>query len=137
MVDSQKKNYQSAAVGRRKTAIASARILNDKSTALKITINGRDYKEYLPYIEWQEAILRPLKATGKDKSTISIKVKGGGISGQVGSISHAISRALLELDENFRSVLRGGGLLTRDPRAKERKKPGLKKARRAPQWSKR
>lgn len=133
----QKKNYAAGAVGRRKTAIATARIMNDKSSALKLTINERDYKEYLPYIEWQEAVLKPLKVTGNEKAVVSVKVRGGGISGQVGSISHAISRALLEIDENYRSVLRGEGLLTRDSRAKERKKPGLKKARRAPQWSKR
>jgi small subunit ribosomal protein S9 len=78
-----------------------------------------------------------LKATGHDKIVISVRVKGGGTIGQVDAIKNGIAKALLKIDENFRTTLRKEGLLTRDSRIKERKKPGLKKARRAPQWSKR
>jgi len=82
--------------------------------------------------------LEPLKATGSEgKFTLSVLVKGGGISGQAGAIRHGIARALLAADPELRPVLRGGGFLTRDPRAKERKKPGLKRARKAPQYTKR
>ncbi len=125
------------AVGKRKAAIARVRLLPDKVSEIKITINGKDYKEYLPYFEWQEMILHPLKAVGQDKVAISIRVLGGGIRGQVDSIRHGIAKALLQMDETWRATLRKEGLLTRDSRIKERKKPGLKKARRAPQWSKR
>ncbi|MFA5126532.1 MAG: 30S ribosomal protein S9 [Patescibacteria group bacterium] len=125
------------AVGKRKAAIARARLLPEKVNEIKITINGKDFKEYFPYFEWQEMILHPLRAVGKDKIAVSIRVLGGGIRGQVDSIKHAIAKALVEMDENLRTTLRKEGLLTRDSRIKERKKPGLKKARRAPQWSKR
>ena len=136
MVKTDNKNF-TPAVGKRKRAIARIRILHDRASDIKISINGRDYKEYLPYFEWQEMILKPLKVVGRDKIHLSIKVQGGGIKGQVDSIRHGIARALLKTDENFRAALRKEGLLTRDSRIKERKKPGLKKARRAPQWSKR
>lgn len=125
------------AVGKRKTAIARVRILSDKVNSIKIVINGKDYIQYFPYIEWQETILKPLKLTGTDKVSISVKVQGGGISGQVDAVRHGISRALLKINEEFRTTLKKEGFLTRDSRKKERKKPGLKKARKAPQWSKR
>jgi len=125
------------AVGKRKRAIARVRIIKNNVKGLKITINDKDYKEYLPYLEWQELILRSLKLAGRDNITISIKVAGGGIKGQVDAIRHAIAKALLKTDEDLRSTLKKDGLLTRDSRIKERKKPGLKKARKAPQWSKR
>lgn len=125
------------AVGKRKCAIARARILNEKVNSIKITVNGRDYKEYFPYFEWQDVVLKPLKLVGKDKVAISIRVQGGGMRGQADSVRHAISRALLKEDEMLRATLRKEGLLTRDSRIKERKKPGLKKARKASQWSKR
>lgn len=125
------------AVGKRKRAVARVRILSEKPSSIKITINDKDYTEYLDYFEWQEEILKPLKLAGVDKVAISIKVHGGGVKGQVGSIRHGIARALLEQDPELRATLKKEGLLTRDSRRKERKKPGLKKARRAPQWSKR
>jgi len=125
------------AVGRRKTAVARVRLLNDRVNSVKIVINGKDYKEYLPYFQWQEEVLAPLVKTGRDKISISIKVSGGGLKGQLGAIKHGIARALLKSDEELRTTLKKEGLLTRDSRRKERKKPGLKKARRAPQWSKR
>ena len=125
------------AVGRRKSAIARVRIMSEKSNGISITINDKDYKLYLPYFEWQQDLLAPLKITGQDKIAISVRVKGGGIKGQVDAIVNGLAKALLKIDENFRAALRKEGLLTRDSRIKERKKPGLKKARRAPQWSKR
>lgn len=136
MVKTDNKNYIPA-VGKRKSAIARVRVLSDKVNGIEITINGKDYKEYFNYFEWQDLLLKPLKAVGKDKIAISVRVKGGGSRGQLDAIKHGISRALLLMDENFRATLRKEGLLTRDSRIKERKKPGLKKARRAPQWSKR
>jgi len=125
------------AVGKRKRAIARVRIINTNAKGLKITVNDKDYKEYLPYFQWQELILKPLKLAGRDNITISVKVQGGGVKGQVDAIRHAISRALLKTDAELRTTLKKEGLLTRDDRKKERKKPGLRKARRAPQWSKR
>jgi len=136
MVKTDNKNFIPS-VGKRKAAIARVRILNDKVNDTKITINGKDYKQYFNYFEWQDLLVKPLKAVGKEKVAISIMVKGGGARGQLDAIKHGIARALLNMDENFRASLRKEGLLTRDSRIKERKKPGLKKARRAPQWSKR
>jgi len=130
-------NDYTPAVGRRKRAIARVRILKEKSRGIKITINDKDYIQYLPYKEWQDIILRPLKLTGYDSVTVSVKVEGGGMRGQADAICHGIARALLKIDEELRTTLRKEGLLTRDSRIKERKKPGLRKARRAPQWSKR
>lgn len=124
-------------IGRRKSAVARVRILPEKANSLKISINGKDYKEYFPYFEWQNIILKPLKTVGVDKLSISIKVQGGGPKGQANAVSHGIARVLLQSNEELRTTLRKEGLLTRDARIKERKKPGLKKARRAPQWSKR
>lgn len=132
-----KKADYTAAVGKRKSAIARVRILQERASGVKITVNGKDYKEYFPYFEWQENILKPIKLVGKDKIVISVKVQGGGLKGQADSVRHGIARALLATDEAFRSSLRKEGFLTRDSRIKERKKPGLKKARKAPQWSKR
>ena len=124
-------------VGKRKTSVARVRLYPKKNEG-KIIVNNKDFKEYFPYFEYQKTILTPLELLGlKDKYDITIKVKGGGIRGQADSIRHGISRVLLKLDEDSRKTLRGAGLLTRDARKKERKKPGLKGARRAPQWAKR
>jgi small subunit ribosomal protein S9 len=136
MVEKKTRDYE-AAVGKRKSAIARVRILDARSKGLKIVINGKDYKEYFPYFQWQDMILKPLKTTGQENMSISVKVVGGGQKGQVEAVSHGIARTLLKIDEELRATLRKEGLLTRDDRIKERKKPGLKKARRAPQWSKR
>ncbi len=134
--DKSQKDYIPA-VGRRKTAIARVRILNQSAKGIEITINGKDYKQYLPYFEWQESVVQPLKVAGRQNIAISVRVLGGGQRGQAESIRHGIARALLKTDETLRANLKADGLLTRDSRKKERKKPGLKKARRAPQWSKR
>jgi small subunit ribosomal protein S9 len=134
--DKVNKDY-TPAVGRRKTAIARVRILNQTAKGIEIIINDKDYQQYLPYFEWQEAIVQPLKVAGRQNIAISVRVLGGGQRGQAESIRHGIARALLKMDETLRPNFKAEGLLTRDSRRKERKKPGLKKARRAPQWSKR
>lgn len=122
-------------VGRRKTAAARVRI--EKGTG-KITVNGLTYQEYFPYFEMQAVVMAPLKALGKEKDLdFSTKVNGGGKKSQAQAVQHGIARALVLWNEDFHKTLKSLGFLTRDPRGKERKKPGLKKARRAPQWSKR
>lgn len=122
-------------VGRRKSA--SARVRIDKGTGL-IIVNGMPLAKYFPYFELQETILAPLKALSKEKDLdFSVKVNGGGKKGQSVAVQLGIARALLKWNEEFRKTLKTLGFLKRDARIKERKKPGLKKARRAPQWSKR
>lgn len=129
------KDSLTRAVGRRKTA--SARVRIDKGSG-KITVNGKPMAEYFPYFEQQEVIIAPLKALAKEKDLdISVKVAGGGNKGQAIAVQLGIARALLKWNEDFKKSLKTLGFLTRDPRIKERKKFGLKKARRAPQWSKR
>ena len=131
---SSKSKDENRAVGRRKSA--SARVRIDKGEG-KIVVNGKEYKEYFSFFE-QGLVVAPLKALGKEKELdISAKVNGGGKKGQAVAVSHGIARALVKWNEDFKKSLKVTGLLTRDPRVKERKKPGLKKARRAPQWSKR
>ena len=122
--------------GRRKESVARVRLVPGSGT---ITINGRDIDDYFG-LETLKTILRqPLELTGTiDKFDVLVNVKGGGFTGQAGAIRHGIARALLEVDsESFRASLKAAGYLTRDPRMKERKKYGLKAARRAPQFSKR
>lgn len=123
------------AVGRRKRA--SARVRINKGTG-KIVINGKDLKEFLPYFVYQDIVMAPLKALAKEKDLdISCLVSGGGKKGQATAVQLGIARALVLWNEEFRKTLKTQGYLTRDPRIKERKKFGLKKARRAAQWSKR
>ena len=124
------------AVGRRKCAVAEVRIY-PKGKGL-IYVNGEELKQAVPQEAAQRTILEPLVLTNqKDIVNVSAYVKGGGYSAQSGAIRHGISRALLLLDVEYRSTLKKMGFLMRDPREKERMKCGLKKARRAPQWSKR
>jgi small subunit ribosomal protein S9 len=121
--------------GRRKTSVARVYLIPGTG---KITINKRDIDEYLGLEVLKLTVRQPLVATETlDKFDVLVNVVGGGISGQAGAIRHGISRALLQVDEEFRPVLKKAGFLTRDPRMKERKKYGLKAARRAPQFSKR
>jgi len=121
--------------GRRKTAVAQVR-LSPGSGA--IIINGVPYEELFPRLEHRQVVIKPLLVTDcLSKYNAVVKVSGGGISGQSGAISHGIARALVRVDENLKPTLRHNGLLTRDSRAKERKKPGLKRARKAPQYTKR
>ena len=123
------------ALGRRKSAIA--RIFVTEGTG-KITINKRDLAEYFPSTILQYVVKQPLNKLGAaEKYDIKVNLCGGGFTGQAGAIRHGISRALLEVDAEYRPILKKAGYLTRDPRMKERKKYGLKAARRAPQFSKR
>lgn len=116
--------------GRRKTAVARVRLFVSGSG--KVTINDKPFAaEAAPFFE-------PLKLVGRFGNTdLTVRVAGGGTVGQLEAIRHGVARALVELDETYRTTLRKGGFLSRDPRERERKKPGLKSARRSPQWSKR
>jgi small subunit ribosomal protein S9 len=121
--------------GRRKTAIARVRLIPGNGA---IIINGVPYEELYSRVELRQKILKPLEATESvGKYNVIAKVEGGGISAQGGAVSHGIARALVAVDEKSKVALRKNGLLTRDDRAKERKKPGLKRARKAPQYTKR
>ncbi|MEG1964205.1 MAG: 30S ribosomal protein S9 [Clostridia bacterium] len=123
--------------GRRKKAIARVRLIPDGSG--QITINKRDIEEYFELGTLKYIVRQPLVITGSSaKYDIYVNVNGGGFTGQAGAIRHGIARALVIADETAnKALLKGAGFLTRDPRAKERKKYGLKKARKAPQFSKR
>ena len=121
--------------GRRKKSVALVRVYAGTG---KITINDRDIDDYFVLETLKLIVRQPLALTGTaDKFDIVCKVAGGGVTGQAGAIRHGLSRALLQYDENLRPELKKAGFLTRDPRIKERKKYGLKGARRAPQFSKR
>ena len=121
--------------GRRKSSVARVYLVPGSG---KITINKRDIDEYLGLETLKVVVRQPLALTGTEgKYDVLVNVKGGGYTGQAGAIRHGIARALLEVDEEFRPALKAAGFLTRDPRMKERTKYGLKKARRAPQFSKR
>ncbi|MFH1610384.1 MAG: 30S ribosomal protein S9 [Patescibacteria group bacterium] len=122
--------------GRRKHASARVR-LYEKGKG-KFIVNDKKLKDFFGFFEYQQQALSPLKLTEKkDKLDVSVKVSGGGLRGQAEAIRHGIARALVEMDEELKPALRKNGYMTRDPRSKERKKPGLKRARRAPQWRKR
>ena len=121
--------------GRRKEAVARVRLYEGTG---KIIINDKPVEEYFGKAHDRFRAVEPLQVVGlKEGFDVVVKVNGGGTTGQSGAIRHGIARALLELDPDHRPVLRSGGFLTRDPRAKERKKPGLKRARKAPQYTKR
>lgn len=121
--------------GRRKTSVARVRLLPGKGA---IVINGTPYEELFSRIEYRRAITKPLILTDSiNRFNVVVKVEGGGITGQAAAISHGIARALVQANQENKIKLRQGGLLTRDPRAKERKKAGLRRARKAPQYTKR
>ena len=121
--------------GRRKSSTARVRLVPGEG---KVVINNRDVADYMPYETLHLIINQPLEATQtKGSYDVFVNVNGGGFTGQAGAIRHGIARALLEVDPEYRPGLKRAGLLTRDPRMKERKKYGLKGARRAPQFSKR
>jgi len=121
--------------GRRKTAVAQVRLLPGNGA---IIINGEPSEELYPRLEHRQTIIQPLLFTDRIGTyNAVVKVDGGGVSGQSGAISHGIARALVRADESLKPILRQNGLLTRDSRAKERKKAGLKRARKAPQYTKR
>ena len=121
--------------GKRKTAVAQVRLYPGRGG---ITVNDKPLEEALPWAAWQSVVLEPLKVTDNEgKFGVTAKTHGGGVSSQAAALRHGISRALLASDEGLRRVLRDNGLLTRDSRIKESKKYGLKRARRAPQYTKR
>ena len=130
-----KAKVQYNAVGRRKSSVA--RVYLTAGTGV-ITINGRTFEDYIPVAALRLDVLQPLELTETtSKFDINVNVNGGGVSGQAGAIRLGITRALMEVNPDYRQTLKPAGLVTRDPRAKERKKYGLKAARRAPQFSKR
>ena len=128
--------------GRRKSSVAQVKMVPGKG---KITVNGRDVRDFFPYETNVMDLKQPLVMTNNEETfDVEVKVNGGGFTGQTGAIRLGITRALLEYDkvnenkeDSYRKVLKANGMVTRDSRAKERKKPGLKAARRAPQFSKR
>ena len=130
-----KNNIEFYGTGRRKRSVARVRLLDGKG---KITINGKDIDQFFGLETLKVIVRQPLTATETlTKYDVVCTVKGGGFTGQAGAIRHGISRALNEANSEFRPTLKSNGFLTRDPRKKERKKYGLKKARKAPQFSKR
>ncbi|KRN90572.1 30S ribosomal protein S9 [Ligilactobacillus ceti] len=121
--------------GRRKNSVARVRLVPGTG---KIVMNGKPAEEYVPFANLRAVMVQPFDVTETVGAyDVIVNVNGGGYSGQAGATRHGIARALLEVDPDFRAVLKRAGLLTRDPRMKERKKPGLKKARKASQFSKR
>lgn len=128
-------------IGRRKTSVAQVRLYPQKKseeTALEMTVNGMEYKKYFPLKKLQEVVVSPINLLHlQNRFKISCIVAGGGVPSSAGAIRLGISRALIDANPIFKKPLKRIGYLTRDARKKERKKPGLKKARRAPQWQKR
>ena len=123
------------AVGKRKTSVARVKLLPGDGSTM---VNNVPYEERFPRLEHRRLILQPLLVTDNiGKYNAVVKVVGGGISGQGGAIAHGIARALVRADESLKPILKQNGLLTRDARAKERKKAGLRRARKAPQYTKR
>lgn len=123
-------------IGRRKTSIARVRIT--PAAKASVVINDKEIDAYFPVKEHQYAALSPITTAAiPQKFKVTVKVNGGGISSQADAVRHGVARALVEYDQQLRKLLKSSGYLKRDPRAKERRKFGLKKARRAPQWSKR
>ena len=121
--------------GRRKNSVARVRLVPGNGA---ITINGRSAEQYIPFANLREVMVQPFNVTETlGNYDVLVNVNGGGFSGQSGAIRHGISRAFLQVYPDFRAALKKAGLLTRDARMKERKKPGLKKARKASQFSKR
>ena len=130
----EKENYYPG-TGRRKTAVAQVRLSPGGGA---IIVNGKPYEEFFPRLAHRSTIMQPLVVTeNAGKYNAMVKVAGGGTTGQADAISHGIARALVKLNEGLKTQLREYGLLTRDARAKERKKVGLKRARKAPQYTKR
>jgi small subunit ribosomal protein S9 len=121
--------------GRRKSSVARVRLVPGEG---RIIVNGREIEDYIPFAALREVVKQPLVATETTGNyDVLVNVNGGGYTGQAGAIRHGIARALLQADPEYRGTLKAAGLLTRDARMKERKKYGLKGARRAPQFSKR
>ena len=130
----EKRYYQGT--GRRKTAIARVRLFPGNG---EFVVNGKNIAEYFGRRDlFEREVVRPLEVTGNAASfNVLVKVRGGGVAGQVGAVRHGVARALLDVNAELRPALKKAGLLTRDPRMKERKKAGLKRARKRPQYTKR
>ncbi|HUS94962.1 MAG TPA: 30S ribosomal protein S9 [Patescibacteria group bacterium] len=125
-------------IGRRKRASARVRIYLDEQSTGEIVVNKKDGKDYFPRVGDYETLYGPLNDTDlAGKVDVTVLISGGGITGQTAAVRLGLARALVKYDETLRNSLRGGGHLTRDPRIKERKKPGLKRARKAPTYTKR
>ena len=134
MYESKKKYFYGT--GRRKSSVARVRVFENGTGS--ITVNGRDIDDYFGLETLKLVVRQPLATTElTGKVDVAVTVSGGGVSGQAGAIRHGISRALVEMNPEYRTALKAAGFMTRDPRMKERKKYGLKAARRAPQFSKR
>ncbi len=136
MVETEDQQQYYYGTGKRKTAIARVRLY--PSQVAQFLINDKSLEEFFPWMLWQATVREPFKVTGTEaKFSLVARVQGGGVSSQSEAIRHGISRALVIYDESLKTTLRRHGLLTRDSRIKERKKYGLKRARRAPQYTKR
>jgi small subunit ribosomal protein S9 len=126
------------AVGKRKTAIAQVRIYLSEKAEKGIVVNEKKFEEYFPIARLRDTLKAPLAMAGQDvKFDVSVKVRGGGVSAQAEAVRLGISRALVKFNGDLKKSLRDRGFMTRDARKVERKKPGLKKARKSPQWAKR
>ena len=122
-------------IGRRKTSSARVRIMPGSG---KFTVNGKSGSDYFTRMGDMDSILDPMKAVDMEgKLDVTVLVRGGGVTGQTGAVLHGVARALIKMEPELRPVMRSGGFLTRDSRMKERKKPGLKRARKAPTYTKR
>lgn len=135
MTTKEKSNKYTEAVGRRKTAVARVRITPSTKSVFKV--NEKDLATYFPTLELQKLIEEGLSKHKAGEFHVSVQAKGGGVHSQAEAVRHGIARALVKYDESLRAKVKSTGALKRDPRAKERRKFGLKKARKAPQWSKR
>lgn len=136
MATTKKKEKYYQAVGRRKTSTCVVRLYKKKGGG--VTVNEKKLEDYFPTFELQKTVKEPLLSLDLwDTFSVSAKVSGGGVKSQAEAVRHGIARALVTFDEKLRKQLKSDGYLTRDPRMRERKKPGLKRARRAPQWRKR
>lgn len=134
-VEKKEKKEYIFTTGKRKTAIAQIKFSNTGQG--EILINKKDFKEYFPYETWQKIVSSPIELSGLKNYKVDIKVSGGGVRAQAESARLGITKALVQLNPALRKIFKPKGFLSRDARIKERKKPGLKRARRAPQWQKR
>ena len=132
-----KSSHYYEGVGRRKAATARVRVTLSRKKEHSILVNDKSLKDYFDLSDHQNNVTKPLSVLGIENFDITVKVTGGGVTGQSDAIQLGLARALVKYDESLKKQLKDNSYLTRDPRGKERKKPGLKKARKSPQWAKR
>ena len=132
-----KSSHYYEGVGRRKAATARVRVTLSRKKEHSILVNDKSLKDYFDLSDHQNNVTKPLSVLGVENFDITVKVTGGGVTGQADAIQLGLARALVKYDESLKKQLKDNNYLTRDPRGKERKKPGLKKARKSPQWAKR